>query len=267
MILLSSPSTISDVKKCISFIYDVNDEKHLNMLGTGFYVHVPLESDITKQTCYFVTAKHVIQENEMFLEDIVLRQNNLDGTIAHNILTPDPDLIYVHDDPDVDIAVISTTPDVESIDFLGIPSRLILSKQTIQEIEIREGDDVFFAGLFENFQGDKKNYPIFRFGKMALITDEKIQWEKENGSRVDLNLYLFDCDVNSANSGGTAFFTLNSGREPGRLDSNPFRLSLAGIVKGGVGGKMSTISAITPSYQLCEILFREDVVSNRNKEL
>ena len=38
-------------------------------------------------------------------------------------------------------------------------------------------------------------------------------------------------------------------------------------MKGGIGGEMSTISAITPSYQLREILFREDVVSNRNKEL
>lgn len=266
--LLSYPSTISEVKKCISFIYSIDDTRQTHLRGTGFYVHVISENDPKKQTCYFVTAKHVIQdENGMFLQDIILRQNNLDGTVEYNILTPDPDLIYVHDDSDVDIAVISTTPDIKSIDFLGIPSRLILSKQTIQEIDVREGDDVFFGGLFENFQGDRKNYPIFRFGKIALITDEKIEWENTNGTVVHLNLHLLDCDVNPANSGGPVFFNFNSGREPGKRDSNEFRISLAGIVKGGIGGKMSTISAITPSYQLREILFREDVVSNRNKEL
>ena len=129
MTLLSHPSTISEVKKCISFIYSIDDTHHAHLEGTGFYVHVIFENDPKNQTCYFVTAKHVIQDkNGMFLQDIILRQNKLDGTVEYNILTPDPDLIYVHDDPNVDIAVISTTPDIKSIDFLGIPARLILSK-------------------------------------------------------------------------------------------------------------------------------------------
>lgn len=265
MELLSYPNTISDIKKCISFIYAVDDTRHAHLMGTGFYVLVTLENDPLHQTCYFVTARHVIQdENGEFIQNLLLRQNGLDGSIVYNILTINPDLVFVHDDPDVDIAVISTTPDTNSIDFLGIPSRLIPSEESIQQIGIREGDDVFFAGLFENFQGAQKNHPIFRFGKMALITDEKIEWKKMDESIIHVNLYLFDCDVNLGNSGGPAFFNLDPRREPGESDSNSLRFSLAGIVKGGFG-ELLTISAITPSYQLHEILFRRDVILVRNR--
>ena len=76
-------------------------------------------------------------------------------------------------------------------------------------------------------------------------------------------MHLLDCDVDPGNSGSPALFNLNPRRESGQADSNPFRISLAGVVKGGIG---RTISAITPSYQLREILFRDDVASNRNKK-
>ena len=260
---LNNLDSISKIKKCISFIYSVDDTQHLAILGTGFYVLVTTD-DGSGDVCYFVTAKHVIQDkNGKILENIVLRQNSVDGHIVYNIITLNPDLIFIHNDPDVDLVVFPTPPDTDSIDFLGIPSVLIPSKDTIHDICIREGDDVFFAGLFDLFLGDEKNHPIFRFGKMALMTDEKIKWDDGKKPVIDVHLHLLDCDVDPGNSGSPTFFNLNPRREPGQADSNPFRISLAGVVKGGIG---RTISAITPAYQLREILFREDVVKNRNKK-
>jgi hypothetical protein len=45
----------------------------------------------------------------------------------------------------------------------------------LKKLEIQEGDEVFFCGLFESHYGQQKNQPIMRFGKVALMTDEKIE--------------------------------------------------------------------------------------------
>src|SRR2546430_15295912 len=43
--------------------------------------------------------------------------------------------------------------------------------------------EVFFAGLFTPFAGEPRNYPVVRFGRIALVTGEPISWE---GTKMNL---------------------------------------------------------------------------------
>jgi hypothetical protein len=55
--------------------------------------------------------------------------------------------------------------------------------------------------------GQQRNQPIVRFGKTALITDEKIEW-KETIPPMLLELYLLECRYHSCNSGSPVLFNL-----------------------------------------------------------
>ena len=42
---------------------------------------------------------------------------------------------------------------------------------------LKEGDEVVFLGLFAQYTGVKRNFPVYRFGHIALVADEKIMGE------------------------------------------------------------------------------------------
>lgn len=281
--LLAEEDLVSQIKKCISFIHTA-DEKGTHPIGTGFWVFVKKEKDATRQVGYFVTAKHVLlDQNDKFLPQIRLRQSTLDGKLFFAPLEiGGKNPLFTHTDDEVDIAVLQVTPNPKIIDFKGIESELINTKQTVKDVGIREGDDVFFAGLFASFLGAEKNHPIFRFGKIALLTDEKITW-RERGKTIQANLYLVECQSFGGNSGSPVFFNLSPMRVPGVISVGGSKISLAGIVKGSfldasevvksnksneeklVSFENVGISAVTPAYQLHEILFREDIVKLRDE--
>ena len=63
----------------------------------------------------------------------------------------------------------------------------------VDQSKIAEGDDVIFAGLFTGHIGQKKNQLIIRFGKVSLISDEKILWHDINKQPIYCDLYLLEC--------------------------------------------------------------------------
>ena len=99
--------------------------------------------------------------------------------------------IYTHSDADVDAGLFSLSPPPWLYDFKVIPENIIANKETLKDLEISEGDDVFFSGLFESHMGQKKNQPIFGFGKVALISEEKIEWGETKGDIVPIRLNGF----------------------------------------------------------------------------
>jgi len=138
---------------------------------------------------------------------------------------------------------------------------MVMTQEQFRKEEIRDGTDMFFTGLFGSYAGEKRNYPIVRFGKVALISDEKISWE-ENGSRQQLDLYLVEAMAWPGNSGSPAFFHLGIERRPGEIVVGRDSVWLAGVVKGlwhlpGLGH--TGISAVVPAYKLHEILFSDEL--------
>lgn len=278
-------SFLPNIKDSVTFIFLKEGGKYVPN-GTGFLVRVEVENDRfyshhqseqeRGHVMYLVTAKHVLQENLKgeYHHIVSIRVNTHDGKSKYFDIDLDKAEIFVHDDPDVDIAVISLSLNPNIFDFRLIPEYVIPDQNTLKKLEIHEGDEVFFSGLFESHYGQQRNQPIMRFGKVALITDEKIEWKETIPPKL-LELYLLECQSYSGNSGSPVFFNLL--RQQGRKLNEQSRVTiyLAGILKGSFHIKEPDIimnaylkqnmgiAAVTPSYRLREILYSKKVKQNR----
>ena len=181
---------------------------------------------------------------------------------------------FFHTDPTVDLAVIPILPNQNVIDFKMLPDDLIADAKKFKELKITEGSDVFFTGMFTPHLGQQKNYPVVRFGKVALVTDEKVNW---NGTPMDL--YLIETSSYGGNSGSPVFFYLGADRDPGSLYVGPPQLFLAGIMMGAfqniapiqaIGTSVIPIStsnlgiaAVVPANKLRELLDSDAMKAQR----
>lgn len=276
LILLKSCTLLAQgipnqVKSTVAFIFIKDTTGNLNPNGTGFFVGVENPKIKDNYSIYLVTAKHVLLDaNKKFLKEITVRLNTKDSSsIILTSKTTDSGKyknIFIHQDSTVDIAVIPVNIDENIIDYKFLPEDYLTSKKTYNELNIREGTEVFFTGLFTSFIGEKRNYPIVRFGRVALVTDEKINWE---GAKSEM--YLIESSSYGGNSGSPVFFYLGADRGDGSITVGDPVLKLAGIMKGYFGQKTPIevvntrtaipvsvnnigIAAVTPSYFLKEIL-------------
>lgn len=273
---LSFAGAIStEVKSTVVFIYVKATNGELVANGTGFFVGTPEPLDKERTRTYLVTAKHVLQQenSKAFSPVIYVRINRKDGdavTIPMNIKTEGVGKnVFFHDDSSVDLAVIPAWPPNADVDLKAIDYSFITTEADFKQLNIREGCDVFFTGLFTHHIGEHKNYPIVRFGKVALISDEKIDWD---GIKTDL--YLIESFSYGGNSGAPVFFSVEPNIPAGTilLNATPV-LKLAGVMKGSfnegqllrvVETKKSPVSvsnigiaAVVPAYKLYQILLKE----------
>lgn len=270
---------LSEIKKSVSFIFISNDKGELVPNGTGFFVGVKNEVNKKTSNVYFVTAKHVLQDkNGNYFPEIILRLNKRTGDSDLIKLQTKDINIFEHTDKDVDIALFNCLPSEDKYDFKLIPSEIISNKEVIQKNEITEGDDVFFSGLFTSYIGQKRNQPIIRFGKVALMPEEKIEWKEKGKEPKLVDLYLLECQSFGGNSGSPVFFQLSPMRKPGQIVLGT-SFFLAGIMKGSFlnGNEVQIvqnapslvalqnigIAAVTPADKLHEILFSNELVESR----
>ena len=269
----------SEVKSVVAFVF-IEKEGKLVANGTAFFVGVKNPAEPPVFSVYLVTAKHVLYKPDTteFLDKIFIRINRKDGGSEVGVIpikaTGDNRTVFLHDDPSVDIAVIPFLPDQEKFDFKFLPDEFITTRETYNTLKIREGSEVFFTGLFAPYLGAEKNFPIVRFGRVSLITDEKIEWQGKK-----MSLYLIEAGSYGGNSGSPVFFYLGSDREPGSLVVGPPILKLAGVMQGTfldvqeikvVETKNTPISlsnmgiaAVVPGYKLHELLFSKELKRQR----
>lgn len=268
-----------EVKSVVVFIF-VEREGKLVPNGTAFLVGVKNPSEPTIFSVYLVTARHVLYKPDTteFLDKVYVRVNKKEGgsevgTIPIKV-TGDNKTVFVHSDPSVDIVAIPFLPDQKRFDFKFLPDELITTQKDYDSLKIREGSDVFFTGLFTPYPGSEKNYPVVRFGRVALVTDEKIEWQGKQ-----MSLYLIEAGSYGGNSGAPVFFYLGSDRDPGSLIVGPPVLKLAGIMQGTFRDAQEIkvietkpiaystsnmgIAAIVPAYKLHELLFSEELKQQR----
>lgn len=276
---ISATQIPQEVKKCVAFIFTGEKADSLKPYGTGFFVSIQDSIDSVIYG-YFVTAKHVLKDkNNNYFENIFIRLNKKNGssdTIAVPLFNKGKPKFVVDIDPTVDIAIIPAFPDTKIYDYLFIPHNMITTKEMFIKENIREGDDVFFTGLFTPHYGREYNLPIVRFGKVALISEEKVFWDS-----LLTDLYLIETTSFGGNSGSPLFFYLSGDRIPGVISPGG-KLLLAGIVKGYFGestrpGLVETkskfvwpfensgIAAIVPAYKLYDLLFSDRLKKLREK--
>lgn len=269
-----------DTKETVTFIFIEDSTDNLQPNGTGFFVGVINEKDTTKFMGYFVTAKHVLLDStNQYYPQIYIRLNMKTGGTAYERIPlsgKDALKVYTHPDPVVDIAVIQCVPNQNLVQFKLIFDYQITTREKFSKLKIKEGDEVFFTGLFMPFLGVNKNYPIIRFGRISMITNEKIP--DENGKMADL--YLIEAQSFGGNSGSPVFFYLDPTREIGNyvLGQSP-TLLLGGIMKGffpylekirikdtkpiPYSQENSGIAVIVPAYYLYDILFSDELRNMR----
>jgi hypothetical protein len=226
----------SEVKNTIGFVFVPNANGEPTPNGTCFFVFVKDKEHPERGWGYMVTAKHVLQPTGgVFFPRVWIRINKKTGgteslPIVLNPFGPQKN-VFVHQDNAVDIAVVPIRqPDATVYDLQAISDEFLVSEKDFETLHIREGSDIFFLGMFLPHIGVNRNYPIVRFGKVALLTNEKVSWEG-----VLMDLYLVETFAFGGNSGSPVFFYLGSDREPGSLIVGPPVLKLAGILKGYFG--------------------------------
>ena len=186
--------------------------------------------------------------------------------------------VFLHPtDSAADVAVVPALPDEKRFDFKFLPDTFLTSKQDFTELKIGEGAEVFFTGLFSPHVGTHRNYPVVRFGRVALITDEKIKFGNEAA-----DLYLVDTGSYGGNSGSPVFFYLGADREPGSIIVGPPVLKLAGVMSGTfldvqpvrpietatIAGAPSNmgIAAVVPAYKVQEVLMGSELKAVRQRK-
>lgn len=270
----------TDIKNTVGFVF-VEQGGDKIPYGTGFFVAVRHAQKEDYAAGYFVTAKHVVRtaDQKDWLSEFFLRLNRRDGKSEY-LTVPvvpkgDKKNIYTHWDPNVDLAVVPLLIDHKVFDVKYLADDKLTTKEDYQTLKIREGSDVFFTGLFTPYVGHERNYPIVRFGRVALVTDEKIEWKKGHKS----NLYLIESASFGGNSGSPVFFYLGSDREPGSTTLGSPLVKLAGVMSGyfhefvplqiiktaNTPATRSSIgiSAVTPAYLLHGLLFGDELKTVR----
>jgi hypothetical protein len=283
IILYCSTSSIisqpipTEVKSIVSFIYLLNTKGEFVANGTGFFVGVRISPTDSNSFVYLVTAKHVLKPDvnkKNYYQTVFVRLNRTVGEAEYlrfNLFSEGKNKnIFVHPDSTVDIAVIPAAPSPSRYDYKIITDDFITTKDDYKKLNIREGSNVFFTGLFTPFIGEHKNYPIVRFGKVALVTEEKILWDS-----IKTDLYLIESSSYGGNSGSPVFFYLGAEREAGSIYVGTPVLKLAGVIKGSfndikpiqavetkvipISISNMGISAVVPAYKLHEILYSEEM--------
>jgi hypothetical protein len=226
------------VKDIVAFIFVDNPKGGSPIpFGTGFFVGVVKEGT-TGGHCYMITARHVLfrPTDKKLFPEIYLRLNTLSGA-SEIVKVPLRDSgpaknVFFHSDPTVDLVAIATAPDEKRHSTKVVPASFLTSKEDFTNLGIGEGSDVFFTGLFVSHVGDKKNYPIARFGKVALLSDEPIDFLDFKGDRIKADLILIEAESYGGNSGSPVFYYLGSDRQPGALIVGAPVLKLAGVISG-----------------------------------
>jgi hypothetical protein len=228
-----------DIKKTVVFLYKGPDGTPVQADGTGFIVSIPTPTP-GRSWFYLITAKHVVHTNSNDLSSplfstLWIRVNEkTGGSSMHgvNLITSGKDQsVFFHSDPSVDIAVMAITPtDVDAIDIKSLPENMLVTADDLKNLNIGIGTDMFFTGMFTSFLGEKRSYPIFRFGKLAMIPDEKI-----NSGPLPAEGYLMEAFSFGGNSGSPVFFYPSADNTPGVMVLGPRPIKIAGVMRGFFG--------------------------------
>lgn len=280
-----------DIKKTVTFIFLADKDGKLKVHketkepipnGTGFFVSVQEErAGEKKDFSYLVTAKHVLADPAGGIYTrIFVRLNKLGGGFDFVPVDLLRQQVFTSGDSSADIAAVPLTLNPAIADAKTVPLEMIANREAFKSLNVAEGSDVFFVGLFASYYGEKRNNPVVRFGKVAMVPEDRISF----GSPEKSWLYLIEAQSYGGNSGSPVFVSLGIDRDPNRLFIGPPQIVLAGIMKGFFGEQQpvkfqeietktgivpvsllnSGIAAISPAYILHDLLLSPELAQNRS---
>ena len=184
------PSLSTLLTQTVVFIYEdktlANSSNVIpgKVLGTAFIIGIPQPSRPERSFPFIATAKHVVAGKSKILVRFTLKSGSEPAFAQYDLegLRSNNDLWEYPNDEGVDL-IVFRTPVYEGVKLLMFPIDLIASKETFAKEYINVSDRVMIPCLMENFPGISQNYPIFRDGTIALITEEPISYTWELGTR------------------------------------------------------------------------------------
>lgn len=249
------------VKKAIVFIYRASpngDAIKSEPDATGFIVAVPnLRSPL--QYWLLVTARHVVDKQWANCgapnpNDIFLRVNtskfdpsqNATGVAYVKIpLREAGRRLFAVSDDESDVAVMKLNPvvfdrkkyAVDAVDLSDFGTREELRKLSI-------GDDLMTAGLLRRFTGVRRNYPVFKFGKISEIPGETlpVPCDDLNKPPRQIRAWLIAANSVSGSSGAPIFYVQFEGNS---ITSAGRRVFLAGLQSTTFRG--ADVAGMTPA--------------------
>lgn len=272
-----------DVLKCIAYlttpiIDNTNGIKVFNKpIGTGFIIGYSYPWDNNYKYMFLVTAKHVLfHDNGARIDKILLRMNDKVTNKIEDYEIISNNMWYFHPDKAVDLAIQPLIP--IRANFLVFPSNEFVTENMIGKHKIGLGDDVFYAGMLPYYSGIDRIIPIARFGRIALVTEEKT---------ADGNYYYFiDAGNMPGHSGAPVFLWATPSRSSSQLVAGGRIFGLYGIVSGliewgkplkfilpkstavppvPIDYRPGGVTAIVPVRYLNELLNDKNVISNIKK--
>jgi hypothetical protein len=250
--------------------------------GTGFFIHA-VDPRIPGRGCvWLVTNKHMLHPPDRpYFDAVVVRANTKElgpqGEHYVDLTLPVKDnagALYWITDPDdetVDLALFRLLPDESKLDVRWISVDSFATKEVFTKLRINENDEVLFAGLFTAYPGAKRNFPIVRHGKIALVTDERVPTNPRD-PRQTVELILAEVTSFGGNSGSPVFARIGGVREGAAtaslggysyyllgvmqgffLERSDIVLELTTTIQGSVG-QNSGIAGVVPADKILRIL-------------
>jgi hypothetical protein len=261
---------------CISFlcIEDPREER-LRPAGTAFAVSVPDPIRPAAAQCYLVTARHNL---ELALTDRIFVRVNTDEGVR-DILTDRSDWQKHHSADVACLLLKEEYPEQIPLNvFVGgdFPNHFRFTESGAN-FPVSVGTELFFVGLFVQAPGRRGNLPIARFGHVSRMPSEVILSFRDESYSLEQVAYLAECGSWGGDSGSPAFCVFYRTEDNG----TPRRyIAFLGLISGHYDNRTevkalnteeafeaavnSGIAIITPAEFVRELLFREDVVEERN---
>ncbi len=121
---------------------------------------------------FVVTAEHVVHDRN----DIVLRLNRADDKskvcfpIHLERTGPNQNTFSAKEETDLVAINVPTFPDTAPI---VMPYSWVLDKDGLQKYDLKVGTGVFTVGYLLGYPGEARNYPVTKFGRISVLTDER----------------------------------------------------------------------------------------------
>jgi hypothetical protein len=265
------PRLNDDFLECAFYLYRSKHEAEegIQIGGSGFLVTVPAER-AGGSFIYAVTNRHVIEAGAK-----VIRMNTTKGGTAID------DLEGWISSPTDDLAIHPVSFSSDDFAQKGVPVEIILTEERAAKMRIGIGDAVFMVGRFVNHEGKQRNAPLVRFGMIAQMPTEPIEYEL-NGKPHSQDSIIADIRSIGGYSGSPVF--LNEQNIFDRAGGAPIdRHYLIGIDWGHI--KMwspvcgpdeepiintqvninSGMAGIVPSWKLLDLIMSDDLKHFRKK--
>jgi hypothetical protein len=266
---ITSINTTS-MNKSVVFFYAADAAGNVisdRLVATGFLIAIPQKGTNQNYTV-LVTARHVVDPEWMHCPGAAnpIRLFVRVNTIKYDAKTDTTGVGYValdlikngmrqwepSSDDNVDAAII------------GAPTELSSGKYDVQFVVVREfarpeevsllgpGSQVATTGLVPGLEGQRRNYPVFKFGKIASIPDEMLPARCDaNSVPRDLKVWIIGANLVAGNSGSPIYF------DPlvppgGIISSGEPRPMIIGLQSISFGN--ADLAGMTPAIYIVELI-------------